>query len=161
MSAAGSSAPAGLSGKTGSAGSDSSGKADFRRPGGRERTRETDERTRETPLSAGSFVDSSGSLVECCRGICDIWPELSRNLRHHECLCRRICDSRASPVADSATTRAVVSQIPRQFAGRWDRLRAWRRPSTVRASPVITIRDSARGDGKGRCGLRPEVKVVS
>jgi hypothetical protein len=68
--------------------------------------------------SVGSLVDSPGSFVGGCRGICNISGGMSRNLRHHESLCRGIRNILVPAVAVDATTRAEMLRQMRQPKGR-------------------------------------------
>ncbi|MCB1990126.1 MAG: hypothetical protein KDG49_01560, partial [Geminicoccaceae bacterium] len=64
--------------------------------------------------SVGSIVVFPGSFVANCRRKRSISGQMSRNLRHHECLCRGIRDNRRPDVAEDATTRAQLSRNTRQ-----------------------------------------------
>ena len=101
------------------------------------------------PCSLGSFVGSPGSFVVGCRRRCDKWGRMSRNLRHHECLCRSRCDSGRADVASDATTRAGMSHEMRQPGQRGAEIRARGAARQPLQADAISVRDGPRaGDAE-------------
>ena len=91
----------------------------------------------------GSIVESAGSFAAACCRIRDNSGRMSHQTRHHESLCRGICNIPAGCVAKYATTRAGMlhrMHQPEQLRGTED-VGSRARPGF--RSRGISIRDAA------------------